>query len=122
MDSSQEDVAMNRKCRTFAVIVCFLVGLPAVPAAADVVSEWNTIAQPVIASGHPGPAGILDMAMVHIAMHDAIQAYQTRFEFYNAPILGASGSAIAAAATAARDVLVNRFSSQGAAIEIAYQA
>ena len=115
---------MRTKQWSIALILCSLItiGFPAVPAAADVVSEWNSIAQPVIAAGRSGPTGILDMAVVHIAMHDAIQAYQARFEFYGAPILGASGSSTAAAARAARDVLVNRFPAQGAAIEIAYQA
>lgn len=59
--------------------------------------------------------------MVHIAIHDAIQAFQGRFKTYNAPISGAAGSPIAAAATAARDVLVNRFPAQAGAIETTYQ-
>ena len=85
----------------------------AASATADVVTDWNekTVAY-VNAAGRPAPAWILDLAMVHIAMHDAIQAYQHRFETYNDPIAGAAGSAVAAAATAARDVLVNRFPAQ----------
>ena len=47
--------------------------------------------------------------MMHIAIHDAVQAYQHRFKTYNAPIPNAAGSIIAAVATAARDVLVSRF-------------
>jgi hypothetical protein len=58
---------------------------------------------------------------VHIAMHDAVQAYQHRFATYNEPIEGASGSPVAAVATAARDVLVNRFPAQTGAIDLAYQ-
>ena len=35
---------------------------------------------------------MLDIAMVHIAIHDAVQAYQHRYKTYNAPIPGAAGS------------------------------
>jgi hypothetical protein len=92
------------------------------PASADVVTDWNekTVAY-VNAAGRPAPAWILDLAMVHIAIHDAIQAYQHRFETYNDPIAGAAGSPVAAA-TAARDVLVNRFPAQAVTIHDAYLA
>jgi hypothetical protein len=95
----------------------------AAPASADVVTDWNTMTVSFVnAGGRPGPAGILDVAMVHLAMHDAVQAYQRRFGTYNAPIKGATGSPVAAAATAARDVLVDLFPPQAAAIDGAYQA
>jgi hypothetical protein len=45
-------------------------------------------------------------------MHDAIQAYQGRFESYAVSIPNASGSPIAAAAAAAHGVLVARFPAQ----------
>ena len=95
----------------------------AAPVMADVVTDWNekTVVY-VNAAGRPAPAWILDLAMVHIAMHDAIQAYQHRFETYNEPIAGAAGSVVAAAATAARDVLVDRFPAQTVTIHQAYLA
>jgi hypothetical protein len=55
--------------------------------------------------------------MVHAAMHDAIQAYDGRFEFYAGTIPNASGSAVAAAATAAHDVLVAQFPAQKATLD-----
>lgn len=58
---------------------------------------------------------------MHIAVHDAIQAFQQRFETYNAPIVSAAGSPVAAAARAARDVLVTRFPAQSVSIEATYQ-
>ena len=79
------------------------------PAGADVVGDWNLIAtQAVAAAGaaRPGPSGQIDIAMVQIAVHDAVQAYQGRFELYGGPIDGAAGSVVAAVATAARDVLM----------------
>jgi hypothetical protein len=92
------------------------------PASADVVTDWNlTTITTLGAAGRGAPLAFLDTAMVHIAMHDAIQAYQRRFESYNAPIAGASGSPTAAAAAAARHVLVDRLPAQAAAIDMAYQ-
>jgi hypothetical protein len=69
-----------------------------------------------------GPSRLIEMAMVHIAMHDAVQAIQQRFETYSAGITPTSGSVIAAASKAARDVLVNRFPAQVDAIDATYQA
>ena len=91
------------------------------PARADVVTDWNEIAVNLTnAANRPAPAWLLDVVMVHIAMHDAVQAYQHRFDTYNDPITGASGSVVVAAATAARDVLLNRFPSQAGVINSTY--
>lgn len=93
-------------------------------AVADPVTDWNLItinAVNAAAAIRPGPSGILDVAMVHIAIHDAVQAFQNRFESYDTPVVGASGSVAAAIAKAARDVLVNRFPTQSASIEASYQ-
>jgi hypothetical protein len=88
------------------------------PALADAVSDWNAItAQAIVNAGgpaRPGPSAVLDYAMVHAAVHDAVQAIEQQFEPYAIRIPGASGSPIAAAATAAHDMLVNRFPAQAA--------
>jgi hypothetical protein len=63
---------------------------------------------------------MLDFAMVHAAIHDAVQAYEKRFEPYAAHITHATGSRVAAAAAAARDVLVNRFPAKTGDIHAAY--
>jgi hypothetical protein len=78
---------------------------------ADAISHWNAITvQATITGGRPVPTNVLDIAMVHVAMYDAVQAIERKFEPYYVEINGASGSPIAAAAKAARDVLVSRFS------------
>ena len=86
----------------------------AAPAAADPITELNVIAADTIfAGGRPaGAAPLLDFAMVHAAIHDAVQAYEKRFQPYAIRIRDASGSRVAAVAAAARDVLVNRFPAQ----------
>lgn len=86
----------------------------AAPASAEPVADWSALTIQFTAANQPnrppGPYGTIDQAIVHIAMHDAVQAYQRRFNTYNAPIPGASGSMVAAVAKAAHDVLVSRLS------------
>ena len=96
----------------------------AVPARADVVTDWNAIMISTIGAAPvaPRPARLIDYAMVHIAMHDAVQAIQQRFQTYSPGITPTSGSVIAAAAKAGRDVLVNRFPAQTATLDTTYSA
>jgi hypothetical protein len=95
--------------RLIGVLVCFTLGAAA-PAGADVVTDWNLITHDtILAAGPLTPPRNIDFVMVSVAMHDAVQAIQRRFETYSNGMLPASGSEIAAAATAAHDVLVNRF-------------
>ena len=110
--------------RLIGVLVCVALGA-AGPAAADVVTDWNLITHnTVVAAGPITPARNIDFAMVSVAMHDAVQAIQQRFETYSSGITPTSGSEIAAAATAAHDVLVNRFPALAtvAGLDAAYQA
>ena len=109
--------------RLTGLIVCSCL-IWAAPAAADPIAELNVIAADTIfAGGRPaGASPLLDFAMVHAAIHDAVQAYEKRFKPYAAHIHHASGSRVAAAARAARDVLVNRFPSQTDTIHGKYLA
>ena len=96
--------------RLTGLIICGCL-MWAAPAAADPITELNAIAADTIfGGGRPaGASPLLDFAMVHAAIHDAVQAYEKRFQPYAVHIRDASGSRVAAAAAAARDVLVNRF-------------
>jgi hypothetical protein len=87
---------------------------------ASVVTDWNLRilicvqgqTTPVaIPPNRAGPSGLLDIAVAHAAMHDAVQAHQGRFEPYhydNAALRGV-GSPEAAAAAAAYGVLVGMY-------------
>ena len=90
------------------------------PAGADAVSDWNVIAQPAIAVGRPGAPGALDSALVQIAVHDAVQALDKRFEPYHVVIRGAKGSQSAAVAAAAHDALVGLYPAQATSLDTAY--
>ena len=71
--------------RKFAVLIVFECLIWAVLMRADVVTDWNDIASQaalqLAVPPRPGPSAILDLAMVHVAMHDAIQAYEDRKGF-----------------------------------------
>ena len=114
-----------RQAGISAFIVCATLVI-ARPAAADVVFDWNICAPSIIAAGRAstvfgaGPTTQLDLATVHLAMHDAIQAYDRRFKPYAGAITAGNGSPVAAAARAARTLLLTTFPSQQAAIDACY--
>src|SRR5262249_30864225 len=95
------------------VLITLTIGRVSRLAYADAVTDWNAIASQAtgtaIAAGRPGPATLLDLAIVHVAIHDAVQAFEKRFEPYHVEISSTSGSPVAAVATAAHDVLLNLF-------------
>lgn len=110
-------------------VAAFVVGTTlaiAGPVRAEVIADWNVCAPTIIAAGRAsvmfgtGPSGQLDLASVHLAMHDAVQAYDQRFEPYAGNIAAGSGSAVAAAARAAHTFLFTLFPAQQAAIDACY--
>ena len=91
---------------------------------ADVVLDWNEVALARVAAARQGPPdGARTMAMVHLAMFEAINAVEHRYAPYaykgRAP---AGTSAEAAAAAAASSVLVKLFPEQAQSVEAAYAA
>jgi hypothetical protein len=67
----------------------------ALTARADVVTDWNAIAvQTILAGGRPaGGSPFLDIATVHLAVHDAVAAIDGQFRPYHVVVPGASGLA-----------------------------
>ena len=91
-----------------------LISTPAVNA--SVVTNWNIVTLNCV-QGPPnppnrgGPPGLLDIALVQAAVHDAIQTIEGKYEFYhyeNDQLRG-KGSIEAAAAGAAYGVLVGLY-------------
>src|SRR5829696_10484719 len=91
-------------------------------ASADVISDWNVICiQEAVSAGRPGGSPAIDFATMHAAMYDAVQAIERDYEPYRvADVPNAGGSPVAAAAKAARDVLVYRFAARADAINTIY--
>ena len=91
-------------------------------ARADVISDWNVIViQEAGLALRQGGSPAVDFATMHAAMYDAVQAIERDYEPYRvADVPNATGSPVAAAARAARDVLVYRFSARADAINTIY--
>jgi len=108
----------------FAVVTTLAICCIALPttARADVIADWNAIAiQEAITAGRPGGSPAIDFATMHAAMYDAVQAIERDYEPYRvADVPNAGGSPVAAAAKAARDVLVYRFAARADAINTIY--
>jgi hypothetical protein len=98
------------------LVVCAQL-LAAAPAAADVVTV-----PPAVPVGRAGPAGLLDIALVHAAMHDAIQSIEGRYRpyHYSDPSRLGIGNPAAAAAAAAHGVLVRLYPGQQASLGAYY--
>ena len=106
--------------KILAVLLGAVILAASASAGASVVTDWNLRilicvqgqTTPVaIPPNRAGPPGLLDTAVAHAAMHDAVQAHQGRFEPYhydNAALRGV-GTPEAAAAAAAYGVLVGLY-------------
>jgi hypothetical protein len=122
---------MRNKGTLTTLIVCVYFGL-ASPAFADAVTHWNAVTVLFVAGGpgtppnppvgRGGPPGLLDIALVHAAIHDAVQAIEREFEpyFYKNRRAHGVGSPAAAVAAAARGVLVRLYPLQADAINARY--
>jgi len=89
---------------------------------ADVVTDWNarTVGHASTPGVRPGPTWVQDVAVVQLAVYDAVQAIEGDYQPYCGSIPNASGSITAAVSKAARDVLVNRFPARMALIDGEY--
>ena len=91
---------------------------------ADTVLDWNeqAVAAVLVAKQLP-PDGARSMAMVHVAMFNAINAVERRYAPYGFEVRApAHASADAAAASAARTVLEKLFPDQREGLENAFAA
>jgi hypothetical protein len=105
-------MTMTRIHKFLGLIVCGSLSWAA-PVFADAVTDWNEIAAAAVATGRPGPIGQPDLGLVQAAVHDAIQAYEKRFEPYYAAVKPKpAGSKVAAAVAAAHGVLVGFYAGQ----------
>jgi hypothetical protein len=86
------------------------------PADAQVVTNWNAItlncvSGPPTPPGRGGPTGLVDIALVQGAVHDAVQAIQGRFDpyFYSNPARLGAGSEEAAVASATYNTIIGLY-------------
>ena len=89
--------------------------------AGDPIAAWNQISENAVKAGtHPLPVTSVEFAMVQLAIYDAVESIDRRYEPYYTRVPGATGSLSAAAAKAGHDTLVGLFPAQGAALDAAY--
>jgi hypothetical protein len=110
---------LNRKYSSITALAAALLSVAAIPATADVITDWNLITVTATkTAGQNSNLGSRTDAIEAIAVYDAVNSirqFGTKYHYY-APN---TGSAQAAAAQAAHDVLVNCFPSQQAALDTA---
>ena len=99
------------RLRTFALLTLTLLGLTALagigPARADEITDWNVIALEVLALGGQNPVvATRGVAMAHLAVHDALNAIDRRYEPYVYDARSEPGAAPAAAVAAAMRVVL----------------
>jgi hypothetical protein len=104
-----------------AMAISVLMIVAAGPARADVVTDWNATTNALVANDVGNNPKLRTLAMVHVAMSDSINTVQNRYTRVVATLPAAPGaSAEAAAATAARQILIQIYPQQKARIEDAY--
>src|SRR6185295_145636 len=106
--------------RTAAVGLLALVGLSG-PVRADVVTDWNlTTLQAAAAAGLNPQRQHRAAAMVHAAVHDAVNSIVPRYEPYAVRVTPSGDASIEAAAVeAAHGVLIRLLPSQAALLDAA---
>jgi PAP2 superfamily len=111
---------MNTKTLA-AAVTCAALLATAAPARADTVTEWNQNASNAlfVVAGQPPQVSVPNLAMVHGAVYDAVNAIDDGHEGYLITPRAArtSASEEAAAATAAHDVLVHLVPAQQATLD-----
>jgi hypothetical protein len=99
---------------------------PSVAARADAVLDWNAHAANAVVTvgGQVPPRALIRLAMVHLAVYDAVNAIAgLPFESYaTVPVVQDPASREAAVAAAAHDVLVALFPAQAADLDAKYAA
>jgi hypothetical protein len=107
--------------RWWLVAGAFLA-MPTFAAAADTVTEWNeTALTSALTAKQPSYVASRTMAMVHVAVFDAVNSIETGYSPYKVKVSAPSGSSEEAAAiAAAHTVLVTLFPDQRTALDAAY--
>ena len=105
-------------------VACALALVLPCASMADAVLDWNELGvAAVVAARQSPPDGARTMAIVHVAMFNAVNAIEPRFRPYGAGLGAAAGaSADAAAAAAAHAVLVKLVPDQRDTLDKAWQA
>ena len=105
--------------KSFILAAVLTVALPAVPAKADVIMDWNAKADAIgVEKQLVNSANSRAQAMLHVAVFEAVNAIDKRYTPYKLNLTADRGtSREAAAASAAHDVLVALYPDQKADLD-----
>jgi hypothetical protein len=106
--------------KTAIVSLTLISGAPV--ARADVITDWNRTAMDVMkAVNVAGNPWTRSMALVNVSMSDAVNSVQNRYSRYTTELpIDPNASADAAAAGAAREILMRQYPGQKAKIDAAF--
>lgn len=105
-----------------AVVACGGQGASQPPSAAADVIEWNRFASERVATHPLPPFQVRSMALVQVAVHDAVNAIEPRYAAYRYGGRAPGASLAAAVAAATRDTLVAVLPAEAAAVQARYDA
>src|SRR6478672_9104345 len=95
------DIKQYSVVRKLALMLLVLIGL-STTARADAVTDWNAYGASAVVSAARGPGGYVDLAYMHIAIYDAVNAIDGRYSVFAVrPTTVPAGSSKDAAAVAA---------------------
>jgi hypothetical protein len=116
----RQSLAVVRKC---ALTLLTLVSLSST-ARADAVTDWNAYGVSAVLTAARGPGGYVDLAYMHIAMYDAVNAIDGRYTVFavRPTHVPAGSSKEAAASAAAYNVLLALFPDQQSVLDADYRA
>ena len=108
-----KDTKQDRVVLKLALMLLILIGLPSA-ARADAVTDWNAYGVSAVVTAARGPGGYVDLAYMHIAMYDAVNAIDGRYSVFavHPTHVPAGSSKEAAAIAAAYNVLIALFPDQ----------
>lgn len=110
--------------RIEAMLCALMLGVSgSVPVRADVITDWNQTACDVVAKVGPGAPGHRMMAIVQVAVFEAVNSIDPRYVSYMPRGAAAPGASVDAAVAASnRKVLAALMPGEMAVIEAAYEA
>ena len=112
---------MKKIIQSGLALAVLVTALVATASAADPIADLNLIAETTIKAGkHPLPVTAVEYAIVQLAIYDAVESIDQRYQPYHGFVPGATGSMTAAAAKAGHDALLGLFSGQQVSIDLAY--
>ena len=118
-----QDTKQMRFVQRVALILLILIALPSA-ARADAVTDWNAYGVTAVITAARGPGGYVDLAYMHIAIYDAVNAIDGRYSAFavHPTHVPAGSSKKAAVIAAAYHILLALFPDQQAVFDASYAA